>query len=125
MTPKMQKQQNKFWGEKNANIETLRKQLKLLSIEDTQAKGVGELEKEKENMFKIIIEQGSQIKDMEVEMEKLLQEKEWLSHLAIVPLTTVPISLSTTAWASTSIAAPAQNIDSPNELVKAMEDMSI
>jgi len=42
-------------------------------------------------MFKIIIEQRSQIKAMEVGMEKMLKEKKKSSHLAIVPLTTIPI----------------------------------
>lgn len=53
-------------------------------------------------MFKIIIEQNSQIEDMEVEMEIFLKEKEKSSQLAIVPLTTVPISVATTIGSSTS-----------------------
>ena len=53
-------------------------------------------------MFKIIVLKNSQIRDMEVEMEKFLKEKEQTSQLAIVPLTTVHILLATTPRESTS-----------------------
>jgi len=42
---------------KNADIATLRKQLKLPYTKDPQTKELGELEKKKEDMFKTIIEQ--------------------------------------------------------------------
>lgn len=61
---------------KNVDITALRKQVKPPSIEEPQAKEVGEFEKEKENMFNIIIKQSSQIKVMEVEIGRLLKEKE-------------------------------------------------
>ena len=69
---------------KNANITTLKKPLNLTSIEDPQTKEVGELEKQNKDMLKIIMEQNIQIKDMEMEMEKLLKEKEKSSQLPTV-----------------------------------------
>lgn len=42
---------------KNADIQALRKQLKLHTTKHPQAKQVGQLEIEKNNMFKMIIEQ--------------------------------------------------------------------
>lgn len=65
------------------------------------------MDKEKEDMFKKIIEQNIQIWDMEVELDKLLKEKEKESHLTIVPLTTVLISVATTLGASTTASTPA------------------
>lgn len=60
---------------KNVDIVSLRKQLKLPSIEYPEAKEIGQLEMEKENIFKTIIEQNMQIEKMETEAEKLLKEK--------------------------------------------------
>ena len=51
---------------KNEDIAALKKQPKLPSIEYPWTKEVGEPKKQKEEMFKIIIKQKSQIKDMEV-----------------------------------------------------------
>lgn len=110
---------------KNVDIAALKKKLKLPSTKDPQTKEVGEIKKEKEDMFKIIIEQNGQIKDMEVEMERLLKEKEKFSQLAIVPLTTVPILVATIARVSTSTTIEPQTTNSSNELVKAIEDLSI
>ena len=76
-------------------------------------------------MFNIIIEQSSQNKDMEVKVEKLCKEKEQSSQLPVVPLTKIPISISTIVGASTSTVTPSHSTDSPNELVKYMEDLSI
>jgi len=61
---------------KNVDIAALRKHLKLPSLEDPHTKEMGEVEKRKEDMFKIIVEQNVQIRDMEVELEKFLKEKE-------------------------------------------------
>lgn len=58
---------------KNVDIQALRKQLKLPTTEHPQAKEVGQLEKEKENMFKLIVEQNVQIQKMEADMETLLK----------------------------------------------------
>jgi hypothetical protein len=61
---------------KNADIESLRKQLKLPPTVDLQAKEIVETEGEKYEMLKLIMEQNAQLKEMEVEMEKLVKEKE-------------------------------------------------
>jgi hypothetical protein len=61
---------------KNADIASLRKQLKLPPTEDSQAKEIAEKEGEKDEMLKLLMEQNAQLKEMEAEMEKLLKEKE-------------------------------------------------
>jgi hypothetical protein len=61
---------------KNADIASLRKQLKLSATEDSQAKEMAETEGEKEEMLKLIMEQNAQIKEMEAELERLVKEKE-------------------------------------------------
>lgn len=54
--------------EKNVDIAALKKHLKHPSTEDPQMKEVGLLEKDKEDIFKIIIEQNGHIKQMEAEI---------------------------------------------------------
>ena len=63
-------------NKKNADIASLRKQLKIPPIEDSQAKEMVEIEGEKEEILKLIMEQNAQIKEMEAEMERLVKEKE-------------------------------------------------
>jgi hypothetical protein len=58
---------------KNADIASLRKQLKLPPTEDSQAKEIAEKEGEKDEMLKLLMEQNAQLKEMEAEMEKLLK----------------------------------------------------
>jgi peptidoglycan hydrolase CwlO-like protein len=60
----------------NADIASLRKQLKLPAIEDSHAKEMDEIEGEKEEMLKLILEQNAKIKKMEAELERLVNEKE-------------------------------------------------
>jgi hypothetical protein len=60
---------------KNADIASLRKQLKLPPTEDSQAKEIEEKEGKKDEMLKILMEQNAQLKEMEDEMERLLKEK--------------------------------------------------
>jgi len=78
-------------------------------------------------MFRILIEQSGQIKAMEVEMEKLLKEREQSTQLAAIPLTAVPITSTSTARPSTSatITVEGQSTDSSEELIRAMDDLSI
>ena len=92
-----------------------------------QTKEVRQLENEKEDMFRILIEQSGQIKAMEVEMEKLLKEREQSTQLAAIPLTAVPITSTSTARPSTSatITVEGQSTDSSEELIRAMDDLSI
>jgi predicted transcriptional regulator with HTH domain len=61
---------------KNVGIASLRKQLKLPPIEDSQTMEIAEMEREKDEMLKLIMEQNAQLKEMEAEMEKLVKEKE-------------------------------------------------
>jgi hypothetical protein len=61
---------------KNADIASLRKQLKLPPTEDPQTKEIAEKEGEKDEMLKLLMEQNAQLKEMEAEMERLLKEKE-------------------------------------------------
>jgi hypothetical protein len=60
---------------KNDDIASLRKQLKLPATEDSQAKEIAESEGHKEEMLKLIMEQNTQIKEIEAELDKLLKEK--------------------------------------------------
>jgi hypothetical protein len=63
---------------KNADIASLRKQLKLPPTEDSQTREIAEKEGEKDEMLKLLMEQNAQLKEMEAEMERLLKEKEQL-----------------------------------------------
>jgi hypothetical protein len=60
---------------KNANIASLRKQLKLSATKDSQAKEMAETEGQKEKMLKLIMEQNAQIKEMEAELERLVKKR--------------------------------------------------
>jgi len=71
---------------------------------------------------------------MEVEVDKLIKEKEKNSHLAMVPLDALPIASilqthiptsSTTAGASTSRVPSTSNADDSIELAQSMENMLI
>lgn len=61
---------------KNIVIAALREKLKLPAIEDPLTKDIEENETRKGDMMKLIIEQNVQIRHMEVEMEKMVKEKE-------------------------------------------------
>jgi hypothetical protein len=49
--------------------------LKLPYTEDSQAKEVVETEGHKEEVLKLIMEHNAQIREMEVEMDKMIKEK--------------------------------------------------
>ena len=51
---------------KNSDIASLRKQLKLPPIVDSQAKEIAEIEGEKDEMLKMIMEKNAQLKEMKV-----------------------------------------------------------
>jgi hypothetical protein len=116
---------------KNADIASLRKQLKISATEDPQAKEMAETEGQKEEMLKLIMEQNAQIKEMEAELDKLVKEKEQNVPMEVIPLNAVPITgVSTTTTtstttgeipAATSVTAP----DAAEKLAKAMEDMTL
>jgi len=85
---------------KNVDIASLRKQLKLPPTEDAQAKEIAETEGEKDEMLRLIMEQNAQLKEMEAELEKLLKEKEQSKPMEVIPLSIVPlIRVSTTSSA--------------------------
>jgi hypothetical protein len=87
---------------KNADIASLRKQLKLPPTEDSQAKEIAEKEGEKDEMLKLLMEQNAQLKEMEAEMEKLLKEKEQLKPMEVIPLSAIPISGVSTSFSDNS-----------------------
>lgn len=91
----------KLVKEKNLDIKTLRKQLKLPTTEDPLAKDIEEIETQKADMMKLIIEQKAQLKQMQKKMEKLIKEKEKAAkntvvHLESLPITAIPIAISAT-----------------------------
>jgi glucosamine 6-phosphate synthetase-like amidotransferase/phosphosugar isomerase protein len=68
--------------------------LKLPATEDSRAKEMAETEGHKEAMLKLIMEQNAQIKEMEVEIDKLVKEKEQSVSMTekIIPLEAVPLT---------------------------------
>jgi hypothetical protein len=113
----------------NADITSLRKQLKLPGTKDSQAKEVAETEGHKEEMLKLIMEHNAQIREIEVEMDKLLKDKEHSVNMAIIPLEAVPLIGIRTIEATTPVEIPStipmQVLDASQKLVKSMEDMSL
>jgi hypothetical protein len=105
---------------KNADIASLRKQLKISTTEDPHAKEMAETEGHKEEMLKLIMEQNDQIKEMEAEMEMLVKEKEQNVPMAVIPLNAFPI-IGTNTTTTTSVTT----IDASEKLAKSMEDMSL
>jgi hypothetical protein len=90
---------------KNADIASLRKQLKFPPTEDSQAKEIAEAENEKEELLKLIMQQNAQLREMEAELEKLLKEKEQSTPMEVIPLSAVPITkFSTTTMPTTTTA---------------------
>jgi hypothetical protein len=59
--------------EKNVDIVSLRKKLKLPPMEDAQEKDIVETEGEKDEMIKLIMEKNAQLKEMEEELERLVK----------------------------------------------------
>jgi hypothetical protein len=85
---------------KNVDIASLRKQLKMPPIEDSQAKEIAETEGGKDEILKLITKQNAQLKEMEAELEKLVKEKEQSKPMEVIPLSAVPlIGVSTTSVA--------------------------
>ena len=135
--------QQKHWWKKNEDIAALRKQLKLPQSEHPQTKEVLQEQKEKYEMMSLILQLTAQIKEMEVQMDQLVQEKEIVKEpviptfipviTTIVPstlreklapkeplATTVPVTSSTTSGTESSTTA-VQPTDEAIQLVKAME----
>ena len=129
---------------KNANIAALWKQLKLPPPEHPQTKEILQEEKQKDEMMSLILQMTTHIKEMEIEMDKLVQEKEATkteSAPPIVipmvtnavpstlaeelapkfPLATVVLMTSSTTSATKSSNSAVQQIDEANKLIKSME----
>jgi hypothetical protein len=111
---------------KNADIASLRKQLKLLPTKDSQAKEIAEKEGEKDEMLKLLMEQSAQLKEMEDEMERLLKEKEQMKPMEVIPLSAIPISgASTVAVTTIPSAIPVTAQEVTTDLAKSMEKMNL
>jgi hypothetical protein len=111
---------------KNADIASLRKQLKLPPTEDSQVKEIAEKEGEKDEMVKLLMEQNAQLKEMEAEMEKLLKEKEKLKLMEVITLSAIPISgVSTTSMTEVPSATPLTSQEKTTDLAKSMEKMNL
>jgi hypothetical protein len=110
----------------NSDIASLRKQLKLLPTEDSLAKEIAEKEGEKDEMLKLIMEKNAQLKEMEVEMEKLLKEKEQLNPMEVIPLSAIPISGESTSSATEIPSATLlTSQEKTTDLAKSMEKMNL
>jgi hypothetical protein len=111
---------------KNADIASLRKQLKLPPTEDSQAKEIAEKEGEKDEMLKLLMEKNAQLKEMEAEMEKLLKEKEQLKSMEAIPMDAIPISGTSTMTVTTiPYATPMTPQEGTTDLAKSMEKMNL
>jgi hypothetical protein len=116
---------------KNVDIASLRKQLKFPATEDSQAKEMAETEGQKEEMLKLIMEQNTQIKEMEAELERLVKEKEHTMPMEVIPLSAVPLTgvgtmtTSTTNTTELPSATPVTVLETYEILEKSMEEMTI
>jgi DNA gyrase/topoisomerase IV subunit A len=111
---------------KNSDITSLRKQLKLLPTEDSQAKEIVEKEGEKDEMLKLLMEQNAQLKEMEAEMERLLKEKEQMKPMEGIPLSAIPIAGLSTATVTAILSATIVSLpEGTTDLAKSMEKMNL
>jgi hypothetical protein len=111
---------------KNFDIESLRKQLKLPPTEYEKAKEIAEIEGEKDEMLRLIMEQNARLKEMEAELERLLKEKEQSNPMEFIPLIAVPlIGVSTTSTTEIPSATPLIALEKTIELAKSMEEMNL
>jgi hypothetical protein len=111
---------------KNADIASLRKQLKLPPTKDSQAKEIAEKEGEKDEMLKLLMEQNAQLKEMEAEMERLLKKKEQMKPMEVIPLSAILISRESTAVVTTiPTATPVTPQEGITDLAKSMEKINL
>jgi hypothetical protein len=120
-----------FLNKNNVDITSLRKQLKLSATEDSQAKEIVEIEGEKEELLKLIMEKNAQIKEMEAELERLVKEKEQEIPMEVIPLSVVPLTgvstktISTTTTTKLPSTTPLTALEKYVELAKSMEEMTL
>jgi hypothetical protein len=111
---------------KNEDITSLRKQLKMPPIVDSQAKEITETKGEKDEMLKLIMVQNAQLKEMEAKMEKLVKEKDQLKPMEVIPLSAVPLSgVSTSSLVEVPSTNPLTSLEKTVELAKSMEEMNL
>jgi hypothetical protein len=111
---------------KNDDIASLRKQLKIPPTEDPQAKEIAEKEGEKDELLKLLLEQNAQLKEMEAEMERLLKEKEQEKPMEGIPLSIIPIAgLSTTTVTVIPSATSMPLPEGATNLAKSIERMNL
>jgi hypothetical protein len=127
--PSNVKATKKLLKKKNANITSLRKQLKIPSTKAPWAKEMAETKGHKEEMLKLIMEKNAQIKEMEVELEKLFKQKDKNVPMVVIPLNAVPITgISTATEATTGEILVVTSVTTTNDskkLAKSMQDMSL
>jgi len=129
--PSNVKEEEELLKKKNVDIRSLRKQLKIPSIEDPRAKEMAETEGHKEEMLKLINEKNVHIKEMEDKMERLVKEKDQNVPMEVIPLNSIPlmgISIATTTIATTTKFPAAILViatDASEKLAKSMEDMTL
>jgi hypothetical protein len=89
-------------------------------------KEIAEKEGEKDKILKLLMEQNAQLKEMEVEMEKILKEKEQLKPIEVIPLSAIPISgVSTASVTEVPSATPLTSQEKTTDLAKSMEKMNL
>jgi hypothetical protein len=124
--PSNVKEVEEMLKKKNVDIESLRKQLKLPPTKDSHAKEIAEIEGEKDEILKLIMEKNAQLKEMEADLEKLLKEKEQSKPMEVIPLSAVPlIGVSTTFAVEIPLATPLTALEKIVELSKSMEEMNL
>jgi hypothetical protein len=106
---------------KNVDIASLIKKLKIFATEDPQVKKMSKIEGHKEEILKLIMEQNAQIKEMEVELENLVKEKEESVQMTVIPLDVDPITGINTTTTTTSTTTT----NASEKLAKSMEEMSL
>ena len=74
-------------------------------------------------MLKLLLEQSVQLKEMEAEMERLLKEREQAKPMEGVPLSVVPIAITTTTVVPYATTVPLP--EGATDLAKSMERMNL
>lgn len=85
-------------------------------------KEIEEIESQKDDMVKVIVEQSLQIKQMEAEMEKMVQEKEkaaWMESTTIEALPLIAHPITTPSSAATGAGSNTE------QLARSMESMNL
>ena len=77
-------------------------------------------------MLKLLMEQNAQLKEMEAEMERMLEEKEQAKPMEGIPLSAIPIAgLSIATVKTVPFAASVPLPKGTTDLAKSMERMNL